>query len=80
MAIEEKVSQEEMLKQFKDRLQSLQTENKTLADKIRDNEGIALKLLGAIEALSYYLETEEEETMSLPPEEDEEDTEVGLTE
>lgn len=76
MAIEEKVSQEEMLKQFKDRLQGLQTENKTLADKIRDNEGIALKLLGAIEALSYYLEeTEEEETMSLPPEEDEEDTE-----
>ena len=76
MAIEEKVSQEEMLKQFKERLEGLQSENKKLADKIRDNEGIALKLLGAIEALSYYLEeNEEEETMSLPPEEDEEDTE-----
>ena len=76
MVIEEKVSQEEMLKQFKERLEGLQSENKKLADKIRDNEGIALKLLGAIEALSYYLEeNEEEETMSLPPEEDEEDTE-----
>jgi hypothetical protein len=80
MAIEEKVSQEEMLKQFKERLEGLQSENKKLADKIRDNEGIALKLLGAIEALSYYLKPEEEETMSLPPDEDEEDTEVGLTE
>lgn len=68
----EKVSQEEMLKQFKERLDTLQTENKKLADKIRDNEGVALKLLGAIEALSYYLDPEEEEveeTMSHPPDE-----------
>lgn len=71
----EKVSQEEMLKQFKERLDTLQTENKKLADKIRDNEGVALKLLGAIEALSYYLDPEEEEveeTMSHPPDEEEE--------
>lgn len=66
----EKVSQEEMLKQFKERLDALQTENKKLAEKIRDNEGVALKLLGAIEALSYYLDPEEEEeTMSHPPDE-----------
>tara|TARA_Y100000004_G_C8842680_1_gene381205 strand:+ start:232 stop:462 length:231 start_codon:yes stop_codon:yes gene_type:complete len=73
----EKVSQEEMLKQFKERLDALQTENKKLADKIRDNEGVALKLLGAIEALSYYLdpEEEEEETMSHPPDEEEETAE-----
>ena len=73
----EKVSQEEMLKQFKERLDVLQTENKKLAEKIRDNEGVALKLLGAIEALSYYLdpEEEEEETMSHPPDEEEETAE-----
>jgi predicted nucleic acid-binding Zn-ribbon protein len=74
----EKVSQEEMLKQFKERLDTLQTENKKLADKIRDNEGVALKLLGAIEALSYYLDPEEEEveeTMSHPPDEEEETAE-----
>lgn len=73
----EKVSQEEMLKQFKERLDALQTENKKLADKIRDNEGVALKLLGAIEALSYYLDPEEEEegTMSHPPDEEEETAE-----
>ena len=35
-----------MLKQFKERLDTLQTENKKLADKIRDNEGVALKALG----------------------------------
>ena len=70
----EKVSQEEMLKQFKERLDTLQTENKKLAEKIRDNEGVALKLLGAIEALSYYLDPEEEEveeTMSHPPDDEE---------
>ena len=71
----EKVSQEEMLKQFKERLDALQTENKKLAEKIRDNEGVALKLLGAIEALSYYLDPEEEETMSHPPDEEEETAE-----
>lgn len=70
MSVEEKVSQEEMRKQFQERLENLQNENKKLAQQIRDNEGVALKLLGAIEALSYYLDSqEEEETMSHPPDE-----------
>jgi len=63
----EKVSQEEMLKQFRERFEKLQEENQKLSQKIRDNEGVALKLLGAIEALSYYQEDEtsevEEETV-----------------
>ena len=54
----EKVSQEEMLQQFRERFEKLQEENQKLAQKIRDNEGVALKLLGAIEALSYYQEEE----------------------
>lgn len=64
----EKVSQDEMLRQFRERFEQLQDENKQLAQKIRDNEGVALKLLGAIEALSYYLEedsTEEEQEESV---------------
>jgi len=70
MSVEEKVSQEDMRKQFQERLENLQNENKKLAQQIRDNEGVALKLLGAIEALSYYLDSqEEEETMSHPPDE-----------
>ena len=55
----EKVSQEEMLTQFRERFEKLQEENRQLTQKIRDNEGVALKLLGAIEALSYYIEDEE---------------------
>tara|TARA_B100002019_G_scaffold127260_1_gene109555 strand:- start:1295 stop:1528 length:234 start_codon:yes stop_codon:yes gene_type:complete len=70
MSVEEKVSQEDMRKQFQERLENLQNENKKLAQQIRDNEGVALKLLGAIEALSYYLDSQEEqETMSHPPDE-----------
>lgn len=65
----EKVSQEDMLKQFRERFDALQEENKKLSQKIRDNEGVALKLLGAIEALSYYQDDVEEETMSHPPDE-----------
>jgi hypothetical protein len=65
----EKVSQEEMLKQFRERFDALQEENQKLSQKIRDNEGVALKLLGAIEALSYYQDDAEEETMSHPPDE-----------
>lgn len=57
----EKVSQDEMLRQFRERFEQLQEENKQLAQKIRDNEGVALKLLGAIEALSYYIEEDSEE-------------------
>jgi predicted RNase H-like nuclease (RuvC/YqgF family) len=57
----EKVSQDEMLRQFRERFESLQEENKKLSQQIRENEGVALKLLGAIEALSYYLEDDPEE-------------------
>tara|TARA_B100000131_G_scaffold317246_1_gene358872 strand:+ start:7316 stop:7573 length:258 start_codon:yes stop_codon:yes gene_type:complete len=50
----EKVSQTQMLTQFKERLQSLINENQELSKKIKDNEIVALKLQGAIEALEYY--------------------------
>ena len=52
----EKVSQEQMLAQFKERLQNLVNENQDYAKKIKDNEVVALKLQGAIEALEYYQE------------------------
>ena len=50
----EKVSQEEMLAQFKDRLSKIVTENQQLSNKIKENEVTALKLQGAIETLEYY--------------------------
>ncbi len=50
----EKVSQEEMLSNFKDRFQKLIDENQKLAAKIKENEQVALKLQGAMEALEYY--------------------------
>ncbi|BCV00541.1 MAG: hypothetical protein CM15mV36_0310 [Caudoviricetes sp.] len=50
----EKVSQDEMLKQFKDRYASLIKENQDLSAKIKENEVTALKLQGAIETLEYY--------------------------
>ena len=49
----EKVSQEEMLASFKERLSVIVEENKQLAEKIKQNEITALKLQGAIEALDY---------------------------
>jgi len=67
----EKVSQEEMLSNFKERLTTILEENKQLAEKIKGNEITALKLQGAIEALDYY--TKEEETASHPPDEETED-------
>ncbi|AIX23066.1 hypothetical protein Syn7803C99_83 [Synechococcus phage ACG-2014a] len=76
----ETVSQSEMLAQFKERFSKLIAENQQLANKIKENETTALKLQGAIETLEYYNPEEEEETMSLPPEEDSEDLQVGLTE
>jgi hypothetical protein len=72
----EQVSQPEMLRQFKDRFSALIEENQKLAEKVKENEVTALKLQGAIEALEYY----NKETMSAPPEEDEEeDLAVGTT-
>tara|TARA_B100001996_G_scaffold76652_1_gene56609 strand:- start:533 stop:805 length:273 start_codon:yes stop_codon:yes gene_type:complete len=52
----EKVSQETMLAQFRERFQKVLDENQELAKKIKNNEVIALKLQGAIEALEYYNE------------------------
>ena len=52
----EKVSQETMHQQFKERFNAAIEENKQLSEKIKANEVIALKLQGAIEALEYYNE------------------------
>jgi len=52
----EKVSQETMLQQFKERFSTVVDENRQLSEKIKANEVIALKLQGAIEALEYYQE------------------------
>ena len=46
----EKVSQEDMLSNFKERLTAILEENKQLAEKIKGNEITALKLQGAIES------------------------------
>jgi len=62
----EQVSQEQMLSEFRERLQKLIGENQQLAAKIKENETVALKLQGAIETLEYY----NPETMSAPPEEE----------
>jgi predicted nuclease with TOPRIM domain len=78
----EKVSQEELYANFKERLQGLINENRQMAQKIKENEATALKLQGALETLEYYnppLGEEPQETVSAPPEEDSEDVEVGLT-
>ena len=56
----EKISQEQMLKEFKERFQKLITENQQLGQKIKENESQALKLQGAIETLEYYLQSEAE--------------------
>ena len=50
----EKVSQVEMMRQFKERYAKCIEENKQLAYKIREKEATALKLQGALEALEYY--------------------------
>ena len=52
----EKVSQETMLQQFRERFNTAIEENKQLSEKIKQNEVVALKLQGAIEALEYYNE------------------------
>tara|TARA_B100000902_G_scaffold379063_1_gene412999 strand:+ start:44 stop:289 length:246 start_codon:yes stop_codon:yes gene_type:complete len=54
----EKISQEQMLSEFKERFQKLITENQQLGQKIKENESQALKLQGAIETLEYYLAKE----------------------
>lgn len=57
----EKSTPEELVSQFKERYQALVTENQQLAQKIKENETVALKLLGAIEALEYLGKEEEED-------------------
>ena len=50
----DKVSQDELHGQFKQRLQNIIAENQQLAQKIKENEAVALKLQGALETLEYY--------------------------
>ena len=50
----EKVSQDEMLRQFKEQYATYIKENQELSAKIKQNEVQALKLQGAIETLEYY--------------------------
>jgi hypothetical protein len=58
----EKATPEELVSQFKERYQALITENQQLAQKIKENETVALKLLGAIEALEYLGKEEDDIT------------------
>ena len=51
--VKENSSPDELLEGFKTRYQKILDENKSLSNKIRDNETTALKLLGAIETLEY---------------------------
>ena len=55
--VKENSSPDELLEGFKTRYQKILDENKSLSNKIRDNETTALKLLGAIETLEYSLST-----------------------
>jgi hypothetical protein len=64
MAIET-TSQEELLASFKERYQNIVSENQSLAQKIKDNEVQALKLLGAIETLEYLTKDETAEVDSV---------------
>lgn len=58
----DKATPSELIAQFRDRYQSLVGENQQLSQKIKENETVALKLLGAIEALEYLGSEEGEET------------------
>ncbi|AGG54130.1 hypothetical protein CYXG_00066 [Synechococcus phage S-SSM4] len=58
----EKVSQEDMLKQFTERYDALIKENAQLGEKIKQNEIQALKLQGAIETLNYIAQEGEDES------------------
>ena len=58
----EKSTPDELIVQFREKYQSIINENQQLAQKIKENETIALKLLGAIETLEYLqTNTEEQE-------------------
>ena len=65
--VKETSSPDELLEGFKTRYQKILDENKSLSNKIRDNETTALKLLGAIETLEYlYPHTPEAKTEEAP--------------
>jgi hypothetical protein len=66
----EKVSQDEMLVQFKERYSKLIEENQKMAAQIKENEVQALKLQGAIETLEYY----NPQTISAPPDDEAEES------
>lgn len=57
----EKVSQEDMLSQFRERMEVLLKQNQEAVTVIRQNEQTILKLKGAIEALEYYVDPPAEE-------------------
>jgi hypothetical protein len=65
----EKVTQEDMLAQFKERYETLIKENAQLTEKVKQNEMQALKLQGAIETLTYIADSGEEESPSEETEE-----------
>ncbi len=65
--VKENSSPDELLEGFKTRYQKILDENKSLSNKIIDNETTALKLLGAIETLEYlYPHTPEAKTEESP--------------
>jgi len=49
----EKSSPEQLLADFRERYETIQKEQEKLKRQIQENEAVALKLLGAIETLSY---------------------------
>lgn len=65
----EKSSPEELVVQFRERYQSIINENQQLAQKIKENETVALKLLGAIETLEYLGNEEDTSNGEDTPEE-----------
>ncbi len=70
----EKSSPEELLANFRERYSNILSESDQLKKKLQENEAVALKLLGAIETLSYLNDEEpevetEEPTESSEPQE-----------
>lgn len=62
----EKSTPEELMIEFKEKYQSIVSENQKLSQKIKENEAVALKLLGAIETLQYLEKDEDSGEDSLP--------------
>lgn len=60
----EKSSPEDLLSQFRERYAAIQNENNELKKKVQENEAVSLKLLGAIETLSYLNDEPVEEEIT----------------